>query len=206
MRKTLNILFASVGWFAVITQFVLMFENRSTSIIEMTIRFFSFFTILTNTLVSVYFTYQIFDAKRIKKNILQTDGTLTAITGYITVVGLVYQVALRHIWNPTGMQMIVDELLHTLIPVLVIIYWFLYEKKSAVKWKTIPKFLIYPLVYLLFIIARGAVSEFYPYPFIHVTELGWPQTLINIMVLFAVFLVLFVLFIGLGKLLAKKED
>ena len=176
-----------------------MLENRTTSIPEMVVRFFSFFTILTNILVASYFTNQIITSKEKTENLLNKTGTLTAITVYITVVGLVYQIALRHLWKPTGLQMIVDELLHTIIPTLTIIYWFLYEQKAELKWKMIPKFLLYPLFYLGFILVRGKLSGFYPYPFINVTALGWPQTFINILVLFGVFLVLSSFFIGIGK-------
>lgn len=199
MRKALNILVAATGWFAIIAQFILMLENRTTTIPEMVVRFFSFFTILTNILVASYFTSQIVPSKRNSENLLNKTGTLTAVTVYITVVGLVYQIALRHLWKPTGLQMIVDELLHTIIPTLTIIYWFLYEQKAELKWKMIPKFLLYPLFYLGFILVRGKLSGFYPYPFINVTALGWPQTFINILVLFGVFLVLSSFFIGIGK-------
>ena len=199
MRKALNILVAATGWFAIIAQFILMLENRTTTIPEMVVRFFSFFTILTNILVASYFTNQIITSKGKTENLFSKTGSLTAITIYITVVGLVYQIALRHLWKPTGLQMIVDELLHTIIPTLTIIYWFLYEQKSELKWKMIPKFLLYPLFYLAYILVRGQLSGFYPYPFINVTALGWSQTLINILVLFGVFLVLSSFFIGIGK-------
>ncbi len=204
MRKKLNILLAFIGWFTIIAQFFLMLENRTTSIPEMIVRFFSFFTILTNILVASYFTNQVLSSKGNSENLFSKTGTLTAVTVYITVVGLVYQIALRHLWKPTGMQRIVDELLHTIIPTLAIIYWFLYEQKHKLRWKIIPSFLLYPLFYLGYILLRGEFSEFYPYPFINVTELGWPQIGINILVLFSVFLILSILFVGIGKLVSKK--
>lgn len=206
MRKKLNILLAFIGWFTIIAQFLLMLENRTTSVPEMTIRFFSFFTILTNILVALYFTNKVFRSKKTSENLFSKTGTLTAVTVYITVVGLVYQIALRHLWKPTGMQRIVDELLHTIIPTLAIIYWFLYEQKHMLTWKMISKFLLYPLFYLGYILLRGKFSEFYPYPFINVTELGWPQIGINILVLFSVFLILSILFVGIGKLVSKKIE
>lgn len=205
MRKLLDILFAAIGWFAVTSQFILMIENKATPIMEMTIRFFSFFTILSNILVSGYFTHQVFEKKKRSKSLFNQPGSLTAITVYITVVGMVYQIALRHVWQPTGLQMIVDELLHTLIPTLVIIYWALYEQKSRLEWKKIPRFLLYPLFYLAFILLRGQFSDFYPYPFINVIELGWVKTLMNIMVLLGVFVFLSLLFIGIGRLMVKKN-
>jgi len=52
-------------------------------------------------------------------------GVITAITVYITIVGLVYNVILRFLWKPEGLQFIVDELLHTVIPLLLLVIAFL---------------------------------------------------------------------------------
>lgn len=205
MSKFFTLLIAILGWFTVITQFVLMYENRTTPVPEMIIRFFSFFTILTNILVALYFTYQMLNPKKGSSSKINSPGVLTAITVYITTVGLVYQVALRHVWHPKGLQMLVDELLHTIIPVLVLLYWMRYEDKLKVQWKKIPSYLIYPLCYLAYILIRGGISGFYPYHFINVPDLGWGKTIINICLLFMVFLVLFSIFIGLGKFAAKQK-
>jgi hypothetical protein len=101
MKKKLAAIFAIAGWFAIIAQYFLMIENRQATISETTIRFFSFFTILTNILAAVYFTSVIF-TKNLETKLHGTPGFLTALTTYITIVGLVYQVALRHVWHPEG--------------------------------------------------------------------------------------------------------
>ncbi len=75
-----------------------MFQNRQTDIPEMIIRFFSYFTILTNILVALYFTASAFRSKVIPFRWLLSKGTLTATTAFILIVGLVYQIALRGIW------------------------------------------------------------------------------------------------------------
>ncbi len=188
-----------ITWFAVIAQFVIMIQNRVESVPETIIRFFSFFTILTNTLVAVYFTLQLFSKKEPK------SGGLTAVTLYITIVGLVYQIVLRPIWNPEGMQMFVDELLHSIVPVCVLIYWMLFENKRTVKWNQIPKWLIYPLIYLVFILIRGNLSNFYPYPFVNVYELGMSTVLLNSVILMVVFIVIATILLGLGKLSSKNR-
>jgi hypothetical protein len=56
MKNKLTLFFATIAWFAVLAQYYLMIENRVASFSETTIRFFSFFTILSNTLVAIYFT------------------------------------------------------------------------------------------------------------------------------------------------------
>ncbi|WP_341224347.1 Pr6Pr family membrane protein [uncultured Arcticibacterium sp.] len=201
MKKNIAIALALIGWFAVIAQYVLMIENRVTSTTEATIRFFSFFTILTNTLVAIYFTYL---ALGKNSKLLSKPGSLTAITVYILVVGLVYQFVLRAIWEPTGLQKIVDELLHSVVPVTTLIFWYLYEEKSKIELKNIINWLVYPLVYLVFVLLRGSISDFYPYPFVNVLEIGMPQVLTNSVILLLVFIVLSAAFVLIGKRLPAK--
>ena len=201
LQRNLSILFAIIVWFAVLAQFYLIIENRVAPVTETIIRFFSFFTILTNILVAVYFTI-----KALGRDQLDKAGLLTAITVYITLVGLVYQVLLRHIWQPTGLQMVVDELLHSVNPLLVISYWYLFEKKFFVHYKEVFKWMIYPVVYLVYILTRGSFSGFYPYPFINVSEIGISQTLLNGLFLLLFFYAVSVLFIFIGRMLSKRNN
>ena len=174
-----------------------MMENRTTSVTETIIRFFSFFTILTNTLVAIYFTCAAVPEKK-QLNILAQPGTLTAITVYIFMVGAVYQVLLRNAWNPEGMQMLVDELLHTVIPILVVIFWYAYESKGSIRYSNIFKWSLYPLTYLMYVMIRGQFSNFYPYPFIDVSKLGLEKALITSGVLLLVFYAVSAVFIFIG--------
>lgn len=204
MKKNISIAFALIAWFTVLSQYYLMVENRVSSVSETTIRFFSFFTILTNSLVAIYFTCIAVKIKDGSASIIHKPGTLTAITVYIFIVGLIYQIVLRPLWQPTGFQKIVDELLHTLIPVMVVIYWYFYETKSLVSYHQIPKWLIYPITYLLFILIRGGFSGFYPYPFVNVDNLGMSHVLINSFLLMGLFYGVSALFILIGKLKADN--
>ena len=184
MKRALAILFALIGWFAVIAQFYLMFENRVASVPETIVRFFSFFTILTNILVATYFSVVAFNRKN--DALVNQTGTLTAVTLYIVIVGLIYQLILRELWEPQGLQKIVDELLHTAIPSLVLIYWFIYEKKT-VTYKQIPKWLLYPFIYFIYILIRGYFSGFYPYPFVDVSKVGSGKVFNNSLMLLFLF-------------------
>lgn len=115
--KIIALIGALLGWFAIITQFYLMMTNRLVGVPETTLRFFDFFTINTNIIVALCFTY-IFLGNGSRSKFFSKASTITAITVYITIVGIVYNVVLRSTWNPEGMQKIVDELLHSVIPVL----------------------------------------------------------------------------------------
>jgi len=197
MQKSFAGLLALAGWFAIIAQYVLMLNNNVNTVGEATIRFFSYFTILTNIAVATYYTALLIDAPVARKK-----GLLSAITIYIIIVGLVYQVALRHIWDPQGLQKWVDELLHSVVPLGALIYWGLFEKKGL-RYSQIFAWSIYPLVYLLFILIRGSISGFYPYPFVNVTEIGLQQTLINALIILALFMVLSLVFIFINRKVRK---
>ncbi|MCH4553463.1 Pr6Pr family membrane protein [Aestuariibaculum lutulentum] len=194
MKTRLAYSIAILGWFAVIMQFFLMLMDKTMSSVESIERFFSYFTILTNTIVALFFTMKSLNFQKV-----DYKTWLTPIAVYITVVCVVYQTLLRSVWTPEGFQIIIDELLHSIIPVLTVVYWFLYDGAKHVVWSLIPKWLIYPLVYLIYILTRGMFSGFYPYPFINVLEIGWQQTLINSVLMCLLFLMLFSMFIGLGQ-------
>ncbi|MCS3869082.1 hypothetical protein J3D55_001998 [Chryseobacterium ginsenosidimutans] len=198
MKKTIAFIFCLIGWFALIGQYYLTIENRTTSVLEANLRFFTYFTILTNIIVTVYFSILAF-----KKNPNQKSGVLTAITVYITVVGFIYQIILRGTWQPTGFQRLIDELLHSVMPVLTIIFWYLFENKAGLKYSQILKWTIFPILYLVLILIRGSFSGFYPYPFVDVGSFGLTKVLINSLWITAFFTGLSLLYIKIGKILAK---
>ncbi len=205
MKRKLELTGVFLSWFAIITQFILIIENRITNIPETVVRFFSFFTILTNLLVAIYFTVHYFDLKKKLFSLFIKPTTLTAITVFILIVGSVYQIALRHIWQPTGLQRIIDELLHTIIPLYFLIYWYLNIKKEGLKIKRLLFWLLYPLIYSLFIFIRGYFSNYYPYPFLNITEIGLSKTLLNMSVILIITLLVMFGLVLLGKQITKSK-
>ncbi|MES2734172.1 MAG: Pr6Pr family membrane protein [Bacteroidota bacterium] len=203
-RQIYAALVAILGWLAVALQFYLIIDNRATTVPETVIRFFSFFTILTNILVAWCFTNQWLKANEDGTRFFARPTTLTAVTVYITLVGLVYNLLLRFLWHPQGLQRIVDELLHSVIPVLVVLYWGIFVPKSDLKWKDTFSWLLYPLVYSLYIVIRGAWSGFYPYPFIDVTKLGYSSALLNSAGLIMAFWLMSLLLVAVGKFTSPK--
>lgn len=193
-----------LGWFAVSTQLVLMLSNKKADVGETIIRFFSFFTILTNLLVAIFASLKLFAKNDRFTSWLLNYRAETAITLYIVIVGLIYNIILRSIWNPTGLQKVADELLHTVIPLLFLGYWIAFVDKKLLVYKDIFLWLIYPAVYCLFVLFRGYFSNFYPYPFIDVNVLGYTQTAINSFFLILVFIAFSLCFVVTGKLSARR--
>jgi hypothetical protein len=58
-------------------------------------------------------------------------GTLAAAAVYIVVVGLIYALFLSALWAPTGLHQLADAILHSLIPVLYLLWWPLHAPKQG---------------------------------------------------------------------------
>jgi hypothetical protein len=199
MQRLLGTCIAVMGISALAAQYYLTLQTKEISTAEITLRYFTYFTILTNLIVFVYFISLLRSPAHGWRIFAERPDVSAGVTLYILVVGLVYQVALRHIWNPTGLQRIVDELLHTVIPFLVLVYWIAFASKKGLTWRALPRWLIYPLLYVLIVMVRGLSSGWYPYYFINIDTLGWTQVMIHALIIFAVFCVIGSLMIGFAR-------
>lgn len=204
--RIIALLGALLGWFAVITQLYLMMENRVVSVPGTLLRFFSFFTIDTNIIVALCFTFIFLGSKYRLGRFFSKASTMTAITVYITIVGIVYNVILRSLWEPQGMQKTVDELLHSVIPALFIIFWLIFVPIEQLKWKNAFPWLIFPILYMAYAIVHGAITRFYPYPFVDVNDLGYTKALLNAAGILLVILLLSLALIATGKLMKKFDQ
>ena len=124
-------------------------------------------------------------------SILAQPGAVTATAVYILVVAVTYEWLLR---GPThGLRVIANIGVHEALPALVILLWLLFTPKAGLCWSQPLTWVIYPAVYIAWILAHGAVTHSYPYFFADVNKLGYPRALIN----GAAFLLVFYL-LGLG--------
>ncbi len=205
-RRIFSISGAITGWFAVLLQLYLIIVNRTAPVPETLIRFISYFTILTNMMVATYFTSRLVGRENRLRRFFSTASSSTAIVVYITVVGLVYQVLLRHLWSPEGWQLVADELLHSVIPLFTIVFWWVVPEKRDVRWKSIFSWLVYPVCYLIFILIRGRLSGFYPYPFVDAGALGYEAVTYNSLGLLLAFIILASLFIVAARLSGNRKS
>lgn len=198
-KRYMQIGIAAIAWFAVILQLYLQIINRKTEVGEALVRFFSYFTILTNIIVAVCFT-SLSRQQGKGFHFFNKPGVITAVTVYIFIVGLVYNLVLRSLWAPQGLQLLVDNLLHSVTPLLTLIYWFAYTSTKETGWKEPVAWMLYPLFYLIYVMIRGSFSDFYPYFFIDVSKLGYATAFTNAVYVTLGFLVVSYLLIAVGKL------
>jgi hypothetical protein len=190
---------ALLGWFALALQLYLMLIQTPAAMLGAVITYFSFFTILTNFLVALVFTAAAVRPLSPWGQWVLRPSVQASTAVYIAIVGIVYQLLLRHLWNPQGAQWVADVLLHSVIPVGYVLYWWLFAPRDELSWKNAIGWLVYPGAYLVYTLARGAVSGFYPYPFVDVTALGYGGVLARAAGLMLVFLGMGLLIVAIAR-------
>jgi hypothetical protein len=191
---------ALLGWFALALQLYLMLvQSSGPAMLGTVITYFSFFTILTNLLTALVFTALAFRPETGWGQWFRTPSVQAATAVYIAIVGIIYQLLLRQLWNPQGAQWVADVLLHSVIPIGYVAYWLLFGPCTGLNWKTAVAWLTYPALYLVYILARGAVSGLYPYPFVDVNVLGYGGVLARAALFLLVFLGTGLLVVALAR-------
>lgn len=204
IRKPYLLTLAALGWFALIAQFYLHMNGDTATALELLIRFFTYFTVLTNILIGMFTVTMLFNSSSKLGQFFARFETQTAITVYIVVVGLVYNLILRSLWSPVGLQRLVDELLHSVIPLMYLFYWLFLSVKTRLQWKQIIPWMLYPAVYTILVLVRGTFSGFYPYPFMDVDTLGFNTVLVNCVGVTGIFVFFSALFVIISRLLKEN--
>ncbi len=125
-----------VGWGALILQLDLLLrltiaDGRGVS--GGIVAYVGFFTILTNILATLALSAPLVVPDSSLGRFFSRAGVTTAVVAAMTLVGVAYSPFLRHTWNPQGWQLVADEALHDVMPVLFLIYWWFAVPKRAVR-------------------------------------------------------------------------
>jgi len=180
-----------LGWLALAIQMFLVVRivtDAGQPPINGVINTLSYFTVLTNLLVATVVSASALRGH--SDTFLTRPSTMSASALYIFVVGLIYSLVLRDLWEPTGLQRAADIALHDLMPILYVLYWLLFVPKGTLRWSQPFYWLTYPLVYFTYSLLRGALTGQYLYPFADVNALGYATVLVNGAVLLGAFFVL----------------
>ena len=197
---------AFLGWYALLLQLYVSFITARANGLPVgtaVVNYFSFFTIQTNLLVALVLSLSLRIPPSNASTFAARATVQSAIAVYIAIVGIVYSIALRSLWNPEGLQKVADVILHDAVPVLYLLYWLIFVRKGkdGLRFSHIPAWLVYPALYLVYSLIRSAVAGFYPYHFLDVSALGYGRVALNAVVLLLAFLGASLLLIAIGRLL-----
>ena len=133
--------------------------------------FFSFFTIQANLIAIGVLVISALGGMGL------SDGSQAALRGasvlYLTITGLVYAVLLsqlpmvKEIVDPVA-----DGVHHLLMPLWVLFDWVVDPPRNRPGYRRSLWWLAYPLVFLFFSLIRGAITGWYPYPFLSPEQAG----------------------------------
>ena len=169
-----------------------------------TVRFFSYFTILSNVLVVLVTSTAVATANAHAARHFTRADVRGAVALYIGVTGTIYVTILRHLWQPQGSQWWADIGLHYATPLSYLAWWALGVRHGALQWRDVLRWLLFPLAYLLWSLARGAWVHEYPYPFIDVDALGWALVLRNAAGVLLVFVALGAIVVAVDRRLRLR--
>lgn len=127
---------------------------------------------------------------------------LTAATLAILLVGIVYHLLLAQDLAPGTPRWIADQGVHSLMPAAALGWWLAFVPKAGLGVRDLAAFMAWPVLYGVYSLARGAAEGWYPYFFIEVPRLGYPQVLLNIAGLGLGFAAGGLLLVALGRRLA----
>jgi len=148
-----------------------------SSLTERLIRLVSFFTIQSNVLSGVVSAQLALNPNR--------DGEcwrilrLMSLFG-ITITGIVYATVLAPVHEPkAGAETFVNTIVHYLVPILMVLGWLLFGPRPRITRNTVLFSLLFPVVWLVYTLIRGAIWKWYPYPFLDVPTHGYARVVVN---------------------------
>ncbi len=132
-------------------------------------RFVCYFTIQSNVLVALSCWPLVRDPAYDGRGwrVLRT----AAVVG-ITITGVVHFVLLRPLLDLDGADRAADTLLHVVVPLVAVAGWAVVGPRPRTGWREVGLALLWPVGWLVFILAVRAGTGWVPYPFLDPAEQG----------------------------------
>ncbi|MGK9148157.1 Pr6Pr family membrane protein [Plantibacter flavus] len=156
-----RLVFAVLSLTAVFVQFFAVTVAGGLSVFN----FFCYFTNLSNLMISAVF---IISAVRLIVGRTDPSDSDVAIRGgavvYIVFVGVVFNTILAD-GDVGAVIPWVNTVVHIIVPIAGLADWIIWAPRRRLPFSVTLWWMIWPVVYSLFSLIRGAIDGFYPYPF-----------------------------------------
>jgi hypothetical protein len=198
-------LIAAIAWTAIIVQLGLNFAGagaKGVPLWRVPIDLYGYFTIWSNTLVALVTTRF---ARGREDGLLGNPVTLAATVVYIIVVGVIYNTLLVQ-YNPqTGLRLVIDTIFHTAIPIAYPLWWLVFVPRGRLGWNAVAPTVVFPVVYGVVALVKGAITGKYAYFFIDVGKYGLGQVLLNILALGLLYAALMAIVVALDRWVHRRR-
>jgi len=129
--------------------------------------YFSYFTIQSNLMNVVVLAVGGVVCVRWRDDPRLLTQIRMSVLAYAVVTGVVYNVLLRG--HPDGSYagpQWPNEVMHVWIPIVILLDWILAPGRAALPWRSLWIAVSYPIAWVAFTLVRGAITGWYPYPFL----------------------------------------
>ena len=134
--------------------------------------FFSFFTIQSNILAATMLVLTALIRRDERSRLF--DAMRGAATFYITITFVVFALLLSGLQEDLDTHIaFTNFVVHYLIPVALLVDWFIDPPRHRLGLKIASAWLVYPLAWFAYTLVRGSSTDWYPYPFVDVTRHGY---------------------------------
>ncbi len=165
------------------------------------LRYFAFFTILSNLYGAVVFLALAIRRGRTESrtfDLLRGAAVVYLVVTFVVVVLLLSSAELQ-----VGVPW-VDVVVHKLFPVVLVLDWLIDPPTTRLRIRDGLVWLVFPLVWIVFSLIRGAVDFWYPYPFLDPAHGGYRLVSFYVGAIFAGFLLIGGATIALGDAMRAR--
>lgn len=131
--------------------------------------YFSYFTVLSNILITTLFLYiGFFNIKKDSKDLQWVYG---AAVLYMSITGIIYWSILVNA-HSLSLDPWINLMLHGIMPIAAFLGWLIAPPRDKIDYKLAKEWLIPPLFFVAYTLIRGPIVHWYPYPFFNPTLPG----------------------------------
>lgn len=135
------------------------------------VNFFSYFTILSNIFASAVFIRGAVQLIRHRTPTSTDVAVRGASVVYMLFVGVVFSTLLSGA-DLGPLEPWVNVIHHYVMPVAVLLDWLFWPPHRRLSLRTVGVYLLFPFVYSVYCLIRGAITGWYPYPFFNPNASG----------------------------------
>lgn len=182
---------------------LMVYDETLISAAVKSVEFFSYFTILSNMLAAAALTAPLVAPASRFATWAEESGPRASIATYLTITAVVYHTMLAWQWNPQGLRLFADTLLHTVTPAAFLLDLLLRSGQGQARWIAAAKAMAFPALFGAWTLAHGALSGWYPYPFMNAAKRGYPAVVLTMVEMSLAFAAVALIFIALSRVRAK---
>ncbi|HEX9644666.1 MAG TPA: Pr6Pr family membrane protein [Acidimicrobiia bacterium] len=135
-----------------------------------------YFTIQSNIVVGV--TCLLLALELGRRSTAFSTFRLIGLVGII-ITGVVYHGVIADTVDFENWALVADNLTHTIVPIMAVVGWLMFGPRHLTSRPVMWLSLLFPVLYMVVTVIRGAIVDFYPYHFADVIDLGYLRVAVN---------------------------